>query len=761
MPVAPTYPGVYVQEVPSGARTIAGVGTSVAAFIGWTKRGPVNEAVRINNFGDFERNFGGLDASSELSYALKQFFDNGGTQSFVVRVARNAVAAKATLQNGSSDNVLLVESKAQGVEGNNVSLDIDYNTSAPRTTFNLTLTYIPANGSAVQQESFANLSMNKNDLRFVEDVVNAESRLVNVKRSLTLPAWTSGSLFGAELTESSALVDFSTKLSGTANKLRVAVDANDPVDVTINTASLTGDATANLANVCTQIQTQVRAVIADFSCAPGNLDAETENQRILMTSTAASEGSRVWVLPSPVDDASDILGFGEGESVRIDAVGAIRPVEAPAHGSLTTNTIASLPNDSIVAGNQAFQISLDDTPAQVVNLGTPSLTGTIAEKLPVVAEAIETAVRNLRPSDPAYKGFTCEKVSGSNELILKSGTKGAGSGVVVEAVTGDTLAGTLELTDPAVVSVMPSALYLKGGYEENFTDAEALSAYVGSQANREGIYALENVDLFNIMCLPGLNNSGVFASAVKYCRDRRAFLIIDAPRGKTPAEMETLISGSSLPKDDHAAIYYPWTSIVDPLSGRKRTIAPCGTIAGIFSRTDVARGVWKAPAGTETNLNGVVGMEYPLTDVEQGVLNPLGVNCLRQFPVIAGVSWGARTLRGADTLTSEYKYIPIRRLALYLEESLFRGLKWVVFEPNDEPLWAQVRMNVKAFMHNLFRQGAFAGAKPDDAYFVKCDSETTTPTDRNLGIVNVWVGFAPLKPAEFVILNIQQIMSTK
>ena len=121
------------------------------------------------------------------------------------------------------------------------------------------------------------------------------------------------------------------------------------------------------------------------------------------------------------------------------------------------------------------------------------------------------------------------------------------------------------------------------------------------------------------------------------------------------------------------------------------------------------------------------------------------------------MAWGARSLDGADALASEWKYIPVRRLALYLEESLFRGLQWVVFEPNDEPLWSQIRLNVGAFMHNLFRQGAFQGTSPRDAYFVKCDNETTTQNDINLGIVNVIVGFAPLKPAEFVILKIQQM----
>jgi hypothetical protein len=150
-------------------------------------------------------------------------------------------------------------------------------------------------------------------------------------------------------------------------------------------------------------------------------------------------------------------------------------------------------------------------------------------------------------------------------------------------------------------------------------------------------------------------------------------------------------------------------------------------------------------------------MAYAETDGENGSLNILGVNSLRAFPIYGAVSWGARTLRGADQMTSEYKYVPVRRLALFLEESLYRGTQWVVFEPNDEPLWAQIRLNLGAFMNGLFRQGAFQGKTPREAYLVKCDRETTTQDDINRGVVNILVAFAPLKPAEFVVLKIQQL----
>ena len=177
-------------------------------------------------------------------------------------------------------------------------------------------------------------------------------------------------------------------------------------------------------------------------------------------------------------------------------------------------------------------------------------------------------------------------------------------------------------------------------------------------------------------------------------------------------------------------------------------------MAGIYARTDSARGVWKAPAGTEAGVRGVTGLAVVLRDPENGVLNPLAVNCIRKFPTTGIVVWGSRTLDGADARASEWKYVPVRRTALYIEESLVRGTQWAVFEPNGEPLWAQLRLNVGAFMNHLFRQGAFQGQTPRDAFFVKCDRETTTQSDILNGIANVWVGFAPLKPAEFVVIKI-------
>ena len=274
---------------------------------------------------------------------------------------------------------------------------------------------------------------------------------------------------------------------------------------------------------------------------------------------------------------------------------------------------------------------------------------------------------------------------------------------------------------------------------------------------RKALRALDAIEPVNLLVLPGNSDPAVREAAAGYCFGRRAFLIADPPAAQTPAQMAIGLAPAVGEWWRNAAIYYPWIRIADPANGgQPRVSAPSGTVAGLFVRTDINRGCWKAPAGVDATLAGVVGLELALGDAENGQLSPLGVNCLRKFANLpVPVVWGARTMRGADALTDEYKYIPVRRLALYIEESLTRGLNWAVFEPNAEPLWAKLRDSVSNFLNEMFRQGAFQGSKAAEAYFVKCDSATSTPGDLAAGLVNLQVGFAPMKPAEFVVLRIQ------
>ncbi|MFE6970149.1 phage tail sheath family protein [Isoptericola sp. NPDC057653] len=285
--------------------------------------------------------------------------------------------------------------------------------------------------------------------------------------------------------------------------------------------------------------------------------------------------------------------------------------------------------------------------------------------------------------------------------------------------------------------------------------------YTGSG---RGLLALETVDLVNLLVVPpptpaGQLDASVWPVAADLARRRRAFLVVDPPPGLALDDVGAFVTSAGVTGENarYAALYYPRVRHADPLrGGQLDTFAPAGAVAGVFARTDGSRGVWKAPAGLEAALTGVVALEQDLTNDANGRINPVGVNALRTFRDAGSVVWGARTLRGSDVLSDDYKYVPVRRLANFLEESLYRGTQWVVFEPNDEPLWAQVRLSVGAFMQDLFRRGAFQGTSPRDAFFVRCDAETTTQLDVDRGVVNIQVGFAPLKPAEFVIISVQQ-----
>ncbi|MEM7258132.1 MAG: phage tail sheath C-terminal domain-containing protein, partial [Pseudomonadota bacterium] len=213
---------------------------------------------------------------------------------------------------------------------------------------------------------------------------------------------------------------------------------------------------------------------------------------------------------------------------------------------------------------------------------------------------------------------------------------------------------------------------------------------------------------------------------------------------------------------NNAAVYFPRIKIPDPdpaAKGAAFETENSGTMAGIYAQTDAASGVWKAPAGIQTPLTGVLDPVVKIDDSLNGQLNPLGINCLRTFPVYGVVSWGARTIQGADLLESQWKYVNGRRLALYIEGSVKQGTTWAVFQPNDETLWSSLRLSVGAFMDGLHKQGAFAGTSAESSYFVACDASTTTPIDQQSGRVNVNVGFAPLYPAEFVVITISQIIN--
>jgi phage tail sheath protein FI len=555
MPVQVSYPGVYVQEIPSGVRTITGVATSITAFIGRALYGPDDVPVTVNSYGDFERIFGGLWVGSALGYAVRDFFLNGGGQAIIVRLynpetGANAKAAKSKLKVGDFH----FEAADKGAWGANLRAVIDTAVSADvakqmgftaQDLFNLTITEVDASDNAVMQEVLRNLSV-KDGPRRIDNVLKSESKLLRWDSAIAWPP---------------------TPLPA------IAVGADD---------------------VTKALQTLAAAKNATPPAAPGD-----------------------------------------------------------------------------IANDQ-----------QAVTAAKAAMAAAVSDGLPL------TLVDNFNPQN--------------------------------------------------------------------------------AQRDKHGLYALEKADLFNLLCIPPYTSAndvdvGLVSLAAAYCENRRAMLLVDARSDWNDAptaqsKFTDTANDNVGTRSKNAALFFPRLKMPNPLHGNQiEEFVPCGVVAGVFARTDATRGVWKAPAGLDASLNGVPQLRVLLTDPENGNLNQLGINCLRSFPAAGRVVWGARTLRGADQLADEYKYIPVRRTALFIEESLYRGLQWVVFEPNDEPLWAQIRLNVGAFMQTLFRQGAFQGASPREAYFVKCDKETTTQDDINLGVVNVLVGFAPLKPAEFVVISIQQM----
>ncbi|WP_243073638.1 phage tail sheath C-terminal domain-containing protein [Microbacterium sp. SS28] len=368
--------------------------------------------------------------------------------------------------------------------------------------------------------------------------------------------------------------------------------------------------------------------------------------------------------------------------------------------------------------------------------------------------------RNVSVGVTGHPRFVTDVLKNASTLVRVSGAApGTRPAKHAAPTAGQDIWALASLSEPLV-----------GGSDgDPLTDASFNGA--GLEAQAKGLFALERADIFNLLVIPPYDSASltdakvsdpVHKDAARYAAKRRALYIVDGKPDWTKVSdaitgvASTFTIASEFTKN--VALYFPRLMQPNPLKdGQLEPFAAAGAVAGVFARTDAGRGVWKAPAGLDAGLNGVPALEVPLTDGDIGQLNPLGVNALRAISGAGRVIWGARTLQGSDRLASEWKYVPVRRTALYIEESLFRGTQWVVFEPNDEPLWAQIRLSVGTFLGDLFRQGAFQGRTPREAYFVKCDRETTTQSDIDKGIVNIHVGFAPLKPAEFVVIRLQQI----
>jgi uncharacterized protein len=657
MPVQVSYPGVYIEEIPSGVRTITGVATSITAFLGRTASGPANEATTINSYGDFERQFGGLQEDFPLSYAVRDFFLNGGSTAIIVRILSPNTEAGVTAAQAIVDAANAVATAASGAA----------NPAAAATA--------ATNASTTIQGDNTKSADAKKAAKAVADAVNAAA----AKQGATID------------------------------------DVKQAAKQAASTASPSLPGKAQL-----------------------RLDGSNQGDSLVLE--AANEGAWGNTLGAHVDyDGVDTVGDRYAPLTSADLFNlTIR--------NLATGTTERFLCVTVVPGGPR---ALDN---QLENGSNLMQVETLSASKPALSDtAIQTSLQNTVNTGNGQNATPEQKQAGAaaQKQLTALGTAFKPTDTFRYVVVADADEGS------------------DGGA---LTDND-ISEGNGLQDNKLGLYALDKADLFNLLCIPadvrgGDTTDTVYGTAMTYCVSRRAMLIVDSPAAWSANE-ETAAATAKAGLPDlnlsgtdarNAALYFPRVLQPDPnRDGQTDTFVPCGIIAGVMARTDTARGVWKAPAGLDASLNGIQGLNVNLNDAENGLLNPLGINCLRFFPASGRVVWGARTLRGSDLLADDYKYVPIRRLALYIEESLYRGTQWVVFEPNDEPLWAQIRLNVGAFMHGLFRQGAFQGQTPKDAYFVKCDKETTPQDQINLGIVNIVVGFAPLKPAEFVVIQLQQM----
>jgi uncharacterized protein len=804
MPISPTYPGVYVQEIPSGVRTIVGVSTSVGMFLGTSKKGPISRPIQCLNYASFRDRFGDDPTGGRLAQYVKLFFLNGGTNCYVMRIANGATAATVTLENEGGTAVLRLDAKDLGQAGENIRAIVTYNGPQPEVTFNLEMFQweVDSTGRRTKKgnEIWRNLSMDPASPGYAPDFITQNSLLVNATDLNAVPV-SPGTAFGFSLSgrpvpvAGSFQATWSALLGSTANTnlFQISIGGSPYTNVDLSTVVVGASVNGLLDAIGTAIQNGfLNKGITNVTHQPTSGGAGNFAVRFLQTPTASGAVRRLRI--ARVTDNGDVF-IRPGATVGAQRDLAVPMMLGTEQGGLEISGLANrrpAPNGiTLHASDPAvittFAGSSQQDPTRI-DLESIQSSG-VAVLRQVTLNLVTTAgtdlisLDNVTGSVTGHSDGVREKLQKIADAVNGFAPPAGDTWPWKAEVWGNRLA--VRLTDAApdnfisagfaftTATALPAGAFTNNvhfdtvGFGGTNIGLQTSAAGVASDgtaplpADYDNAYLIidREVDIFNLMVLPpdaAVAIQNVYGNASIFCNKRRAFLLMDSPDSWTDAQTAAGAVAAlriGLVKD-YSAVFFPRVTIDE--SGRKVNLGPAGAIAGLCARIDGTRGVWKAPAGTEADLRGILGLERQFSDDENGVLNPKAINTLRIFPN-GIVNWGARTNDGSDDNPTDWKYIPVRRLALFIEESLYRGLKWVVFEPNDEPLWAQIRLNVGAFMHNLFRQGAFQGTTPRVAYFVKCDSETTTQNDINLGIVNIWVGFAPLKPAEFVILYLQQM----
>jgi hypothetical protein len=669
----PSYlsPGVYVEEVSSGNKPIEGVSTSVAAFVGITIKGPVAQPVFITSFAEFVKNFGGpiqiIPGSQEhyLYYSVRQFFLEGGTRCFVVRVVHyGAVDDALTISAVSSSNTF------DGLQEDGI------------TTVSPALTITAANpgdwgdGLEVQIESSSAFS-----LLLGKDLVG-----------------------GPAVNQLTLLDNQDIRIGSVLHLVREITGIVRSVD------TVTGIITFE------PMRTGPHYYSADPSITNGMTvvtpDYKLQTTVVVGSSVTAREG----IVTDPIGLSS--LQLLNGENIKI--------------------------------GSVINFINGQETLLEVTRIDFGTITG--IGRVMIVDTAQNITVNFERDTARVYaRDFDLAVRQGATEierhLHLSLSAANSGDNVENRLAPGGSPTITATISGPSVLIMKNASFTHLGGGNNGWaglTDAD----FVGSPVVGSGIHGLDKTKDPGILVMP--NASRILSqSCVAYCEGRKnLFYIMDFPNGSgTPIESYPGFSSS------YTALYYPWIQMSDPSTGKKISVPPSGAVAGTYAFTDMQRGVHKAPAGiNEGYLDSAEGIEKIVTKGENDILYQRSVNVIRKFSEGIMV-WGTRTLSSDP----EWKYVNVRRLFIYLEQSIERGTQWVVFEPNDISLWATIRRNISAFLRIQWRDGMLAGQKEEEAFFVQCDRSTNPPEIVDAGQVVTLVGVAPLKPAEFVVFRFQQM----
>lgn len=761
-------PGVYVDEVSSGIRPIQGVGTSMAAFIGEAARGVPDQPTFLTGFGDFERRFGPIrrGAKGHLATAVQAFFDAGGRRCYVVRVLPSDavkgqsvdVDARGPDALGITRKALRFSARGTGKWSKAIRIHIENATSFQEDAFRVRVEWTE-NGTSQTVETFDNVRMDSSHEDYVVEVINDQSKYIEaidlfdafvddddpdeVSLPEALPALStdtelleSGKYIareGAELTFS--WTDGST---GASEVETVEVD-QDFIDASTKTNPEFENGS------CELTPKQLRNALTDALSA--TFRVEEDSDVVTVEPAVATQG---YLLLEPDGASGFTFTAGAQTHTLVDDATTLLTFDTSSSATLTAEEVADL-IEAELSGDEGIEVEHGEAGV-------------------LIKVAAATAGRQLALSSSGSYTWTTTAVGGAEGTVVDSMNgitisvaETLGSGVrqlakwgFVSRVTGvSENASSYGFLRPDLTEDDP--IKLSGGTDgKKAVDA---ARFAGSESERTGLHAFDTVTI-NMLCLPGKTEPSFLGAGMSYADRHNAFFIADGP-GTTdknaeivPSDAQAFVEG--LPqRSKNAAMFYPWIRISDPTGvGRNPTrfVPPSGHMAGVFARTDLARGVWKAPAGIEAVVNGALETQYRVLDGDQDLLNPIGLNCIRRFPGTGIVVWGSRTLSSDP----EWRYVSVRRTALFLKESLRRGMQWAVFEPNDQELWDRIRINITSFMLGLFRQGAFQGASPEEAFLVKCDRETNPQELVDQGIVTAQVAFAPLKPAEFVVIQISQ-----